>query len=157
MYERFREMAQEAKARGLVVVVWSYPRGTALSKDGETAIDVVAYAAHIAAELGAHIIKVKLPSAHVEGAEAKRVYAEQRIPVETPAARVRHVVQAAFGGRRIVLFSGGPAKSDAALLEEVTAIREGGGFGSIIGRNSFQRSEAAAKQLLGAVMATLAG
>jgi fructose-bisphosphate aldolase, class I len=156
MYERLRDIVREAKARGLAVIVWSYPRGTSLSKDGETAIDVVAYAAHIAAELGAHVIKVKLPSPHVEGVEAQRVFAEQRLPIETLAQRVRHVVQAAFGGRRIVLFSGGAAKSDAALLEEVAAIREGGGFGSIIGRNSFQRSEDAAKQLLRTVMATLA-
>jgi class I fructose-bisphosphate aldolase len=155
MYEGLRDVVREAKARGLVVVVWSYPRGTGLSKEGETAIDVVAYAAHLAAELGAHVIKVKLPSAHVEGAEAKRLYVEQRIPIETAAERVRHVVQGAFAGRRIVVFSGGAAKSEAAVLDEVRAIRDGGGFGSIIGRNSFQRPEAEAKQLLAAVMSTL--
>ena len=74
MYQQLRELAEEAKAKGLAVVVWSYPRGTSLSKEGETAIDVAAYAAHIAAQLGAHLIKVKLPTEHIELAEAKKAY-----------------------------------------------------------------------------------
>src|SRR6201997_504080 len=74
MYEELRALAEEAKRHGLAVVVWSYPRGSQLSKDGETAIDVVAYAAHIAAQLGAHVVKIKLPSAHIEQAEATKAY-----------------------------------------------------------------------------------
>ena len=147
-YEQLRELASEAKAAGLVVVVWTYPRGGGLSKEGETALDVIAYGAQIAALLGAHIIKVKMPSAHLELPEAKKVYEEQNIPRATAAERVRHVVQTAFNGRRIVLFSGGPKESDEALLAEGRAIREGGGFGSIIGRNSFQRDKSAALRLL---------
>lgn len=147
-YEQLRELASEAKAAGLVVVVWSYPRGGGLSKEGETALDVIAYGAQIAALLGAHIIKVKMPTAHLELPDAKKVYEEQKIPRETASERVRHVVQSAFNGRRIVLFSGGPKESDEALMAEGRAIREGGGFGSIIGRNSFQRDKAAALRLL---------
>jgi class I fructose-bisphosphate aldolase len=147
-YEQLREIASEAKAAGLVVVVWTYARGGGLSKEGETALDVVAYGAQIAALLGAHIIKVKMPTAHLELPEAKKVYEEQNIPRATAAERVRHVVQCAFNGRRIVLFSGGPKESDEALFAEGRAIREGGGFGSIIGRNSFQRDKAAALRLL---------
>jgi len=143
-----RELAAEAKAAGLVVVVWSYPRGGGLSKEGETALDVFAYGAQIAALLGAHIIKVKMPTAHLELPEAKKVYEEQKIPRDTAAERVSHIVQSAFNGRRIVLFSGGSMESDQALLAEGRAIREGGGFGSIIGRNSFQRDKAAALGLL---------
>ena len=158
MYEGLRDAARAAKGAGLAVVVWSYPRGGGLSKEGETAIDVTAYAAHIAAELGAHVVKVKLPSAHVEQAEAKKVYEGKKIPVATLADRVRHVVEATFGGRRIVIFSGGATKvHDADVLAEARAIRDGGGFGSIMGRNSFQRPEAAAKKLLGDVMRTYAG
>ena len=157
MYERLRDIAHEAKASGLVVVVWSYPRGAALSKEGETALDVVAYGAHIAAELGAHIVKVKLPSAHLEQAEAKAVYQREGVPAATLAERVRHVVQATFNGRRIVIFSGGAAKTDDDVIGEARAIREGGGFGSIIGRNSFQRPEAAAKRLLASIMDVFAG
>ncbi|HSE58718.1 MAG TPA: class I fructose-bisphosphate aldolase, partial [Nitrospiraceae bacterium] len=73
MYEQLRALGEEAKASGLAVVVWSYPRGSALSKEGETAMDVVAYAAQIACQLGAHIVKVKLPTAHLEQAAAKKV------------------------------------------------------------------------------------
>ncbi len=148
MYQALREIAEQAKEHGLAVVVWSYPRGSALSKEGETALDVIAYAAQIAAQLGAHIIKVKLPTSHLEQPEARKVYQAQNVPLEPLSARVRHVVQSAFDGRRIVIFSGGPKDSDAALLDEVRAIAEGGGFGSIIGRNSFQRPRGEALALL---------
>ncbi len=148
MIEEIREMAREAKSKGLAVVIWSYPRGGTLSKEGETAIDVTAYAAHMAALLGAHIIKVKPPTAHIEQAEAKKVYEKERIDVSTPAARVAHVVQSCFNGRRLVVFSGGAAKGLAGIEAEVLAIRDGGGSGSIIGRNSFQRPRADALAML---------
>jgi len=151
-YEQLRELGEEAKAAGLVVVVWSYPRGGGISKDGETALDVTAYAAHIAAQLGAHIIKVKLPTATLEFEEARKVYEEQNVPRATLTERVRHVIQSAFNGRRIVIFSGGAKTDDATIYDEVRAIRDGGGFGSIIGRNSFQRDRASALNLLGNVI-----
>ncbi|MEW6683710.1 MAG: class I fructose-bisphosphate aldolase [Nitrospirota bacterium] len=153
MYQQLREIVAEAKAAGLVAVVWSYARGSTLSKEGETAIDVIAYAAQIAAQLGAHIVKVKLPSAHLEQPEAKKVYERTKIPVATLADRVRHVVQSTFDGRRVVIFSGGATKeSDAAVLDEARAIRGGGGFGSIIGRNAFQRPRGDAIRLLTEMM-----
>jgi class I fructose-bisphosphate aldolase len=152
MYRQIRELSEEAKRNGLAVVIWSYPRGGGLSKDGETAVDVVAYAAQIAAQLGAHLIKVKPPTAHVELKEAKKVYESESIPVATLADRVRHVVQSAFGGRRLVIFSGGPAKGREEVLEEVRGIAEGGAFGSIVGRNSFQRPKAEAIELLHEIM-----
>ncbi len=157
MYEQLRAVTEEAKSYGLAVVVWSYPRGSALSKEGETAVDVVAYAAHIAAQMGANLIKVKPPTAHVELAEAKKVYEKYRIPIGTLSERVRHVVQSAFDGKRIVIFSGGAAKDDAAVFEELRGIRDGGGFGSIIGRNSFQRPHAQALEFLAQVMDIYAG
>ena len=157
MYEQLREIAEEAKDHGLAVVVWSYPRGSGISKEGETAIDVVAYAAQIAAQLGANIIKVKLPTAHLEQPEAKKAYEANRVPLDTQAARVANVVQSCFDGRRIVIFSGGPKVSDEKLLDEVRAIKAGGGFGSIIGRNSFQRPRPEAIKLLGTIMDIYAG
>jgi class I fructose-bisphosphate aldolase len=157
MYEQLRELALEAKSAGLAVVVWSYPRGSGLSKEGETAIDVVAYAAQIAAQLGADIIKVKLPSEHVEQPAAQKVYQQYDIPIATLADRVNHVVQSAFDGRRIVIFSGGPSVGDEEFYTEVRAIRDGGGFGSIIGRNSFQRKKADALKFLGTVMGIYEG
>ena len=157
MYSELRALAEEAKSLGLAVVVWSYPRGSGLSKDGETALDVTAYAAHIAAQLGAHVIKVKLPSAHLEQAAARKVYEREGIPASSLAERVRHVVQATFDGRRIVIFSGGAADQDQAVFDQVRAIREGGGFGSIIGRNSFQRRRDEAVRFLSTVIGLYAG
>jgi len=158
MYEQLREIAEEAKDAGLAVVVWSYPRGSQLSKNGETAIDVVAYAAHLAAQLGAHIVKVKLPTDHLEQTAAKQVYEAQQVPIKTMTERVRHVVQSTFNGRRIVIFSGGATKEhDQAIFEEVRAIRDGGGFGSIMGRNSFQRKKSDALTFLNTIARIYAG
>jgi len=152
MYEEIKDMALKAKRNGLAVVIWSYPRGSGLSKKGETAVDVVAYAAQIAAQLGAHLIKVKPPTAHIELEEAKKVYEKYSIPVSTLAERVRHVVQSAFDGKRIVIFSGGPAKDRKEVIEEIKQIKQGGGFGSIIGRNSFQRPREEALDFLSEVL-----
>ncbi len=158
MYQQLRAAAEEAKAHGLAVVVWSYPRGSSLSKEGETALDVAAYAAQIAAQLGAHVIKVKLPSAHIEQPEAKKAYEKAAVPSATLAERVRHVIQSAFDGHRIVIFSGGAKKeSDEAVFDEIRAIRDGGGFGSIIGRNSFQRPKEHALRFLETVMKIYSG
>jgi class I fructose-bisphosphate aldolase len=157
MFDQIRGITEEAKRKGLAVVVWSYPRGSGVSKEGETAVDVVAYAAQIACQLGAHIVKVKPPTAHIEQGAAKKVYEKERIPVATLAERVRHVVQSAFNGRRIVIFSGGEAKETSAIFDEVRAIRDGGGFGSIIGRNSFQRPKREAVEFLSQVMDIYAG
>jgi class I fructose-bisphosphate aldolase len=158
MYGQLRAYAEEAKRNGLAVVIWSYPRGSGLTKAGETAVDVIGYAVQIAAQLGAHIIKVKAPTAHIEQAEARKVYEAQNIPIATLAERVRHIVDCAFAGRRIVIFSGGaPDFDDAKFLDEIRGIAAGGGFGSIIGRNAFQRSKSDALRMLGEVMDIYAG
>lgn len=149
MMEEIRELSEEAKSVGLAVVIWSYPRGEGVSKTGETAMDVCAYAAHMAALLGAHIIKVKPPTDVLEQSEAIKVYEAEKITIAQMADRIKHVTDACFAGRRIVVFSGGAAKSTNDILDEARAIRDGGGNGSIIGRNSFQRPRAEALQLLG--------
>ncbi len=156
MYQDLKELTLEAKRKGLVVIVWSYPRGASLSKAGETAVDVCTYASHIAAQLGAHIVKVKPPTAHVEQEESKKVYEKHPVKLDTLADRVRHVVECTFGGRRVVIFSGGEAKGTDAVLDEVRQIAQGGGFGSIMGRNAFQRPRADALKLLGDVISVYA-
>ncbi|QDE90616.1 fructose-bisphosphate aldolase [Myxococcus xanthus] len=155
-YEDLRDIIAEAKSYGLPTVLWAYPRGN-LSKEGETGIDVVAYAAQISAQLGAHVIKVKPPQDHIEQAEAKKAFEKAGIPTKTLADRVREVVRSAFNGKRIVIFSGGEAKGTDALLEEIKQINAGGGFGSIMGRNAFQRPHAESIKLLKDVMAIFAG
>ncbi len=157
MYEEIAQISRYAKEAGLAVIIWSYPRGEQLSKEGETGIDVIAYAAHLAAQLGAHIIKVKPPTAHLEQEAAKKVYLQQGIKVTTMADRARHVVQSCFNGRRIVIFSGGDAKTTEDLLKEVSELAQGGAFGSIMGRNAFQRPKAEAITLLKDVMDAFAG
>jgi class I fructose-bisphosphate aldolase len=146
MMEEIREMSAEAKAVGIATVIWSYPRGGKLSKEGELALDVGAYAAHMAALLGAHIIKVKLPSNHIEQGDAKKSY--EGTDWSAQADRVRHVVKACFAGRRIVVFSGGATKGADAVYQDARDIRDGGGNGSIIGRNTFQRPRAEALAML---------
>lgn len=152
MFEEVRDMIREAKDVGLPSVVWSYARGAGLSKDGETAIDVIAYAAHMACLLGAHIVKVKLPTDFIEQKEAKKAFDDAKIDISTQAARVREVVRSCFNGRRIVVFSGGAAKGEDSVFQDAKDIRDGGGNGSIIGRNSFQRPNADALKMLGKIM-----
>lgn len=152
MFEEVREMIREAKDHGLPSVVWSYARGAGLSKDGETAIDVISYAAHMACLLGAHIVKVKLPTGFIEQKEAKKVFDDHKIPVATQAERVREVVRSCFNGRRIVVFSGGATKGEDSVYEDARDIHLGGGNGSIIGRNSFQRPRAEAIAMLDKIM-----
>jgi fructose-bisphosphate aldolase, class I len=148
MFEEIVEMRREAAAKGVATVIWSYPRGEAITKAGETAIDVAAYAAHIAALLGAHIIKIKLSTDSLMLPEAKKVYEEEKIDISDMAARVKHCVDASFAGRRIIVFSGGAAKGADAVYDDARAIRDGGGNGSIIGRNSFQRERGDALAML---------
>ena len=135
-------------------MLWAYPRGN-MPKEAETAVDVVAYAAQIAAQLGAHVIKVKPPTGVVYQDAAKKHY--ENIPTETLEQRIAHVVQSAFNGKRIVIFSGGAAKGTEAVLEEIRGIAKGGGFGSIVGRNAFQRSPEDGKKILEDIMDIYAG
>jgi len=152
MISDIQEMALEAKDSGLAVVVWSYPRGGDISKDGETAIDIVSYAAHMAALVGAHIIKVKPPTSHIELEDAKKVYISENIPIKTLTERIKHVVQSCFHGKRLVVFSGGTSKDRESLLKEVRELYLGGASGSIIGRNSFQRPYNDALNLLDQIL-----
>ena len=156
--EELRDLAEEAKDVGLAVVVWSYPRGPMLDKAGETAVDICAYGAHMAALLGAHIIKVKPPTEVVSLEAAKKTYATQNIDISTLAARVKHVVQACFAGRRIVVFSGGEFGGDVnTLYESVRGLYQGGANGSIIGRNTFQRPRDEALALLDGIIGIFQG
>ncbi len=150
--EEIRELSEEAKAFGIATVMWSYIRGPNVSKDGETAVDNIAYGAHMAALLGAHIIKVKLPTDHVDLPEAKKVYESEKIAISTQAERVAHIMQSSFAGRRLVVFSGGATKDENSVYDDARAIFEGGGNGSIIGRNCFQRPREESLKMLEKIM-----
>jgi len=152
MFEEISAMREEAASKGIATVIWSYPRGEALDTAGETAADIGAYAAQIAALLGAHIIKVKLGTDHLSLPAAKKVYEDEKIDISTQAARVQDVMKSAFNGRRIVVFSGGSKKGADSVYDDGRAIRDGGGNGSIIGRNTFQRSRPEALEMLSKLM-----
>jgi len=154
MYAQIRDLIREARAVGIPSIVWAYARGGEMTKEGETAIDVIAYAAQIACQLGAHIVKVKAPSEAVYLPAAKKSY--ETIPIGTLEERIRHVVQSAFNNKRIVIFSGGAAKDRDSVIEDVKGIHAGGGYGSIVGRNAFQRSHDDGLSLLRDIMAVYA-
>ena len=148
--EELRDLTAEAKASGLAVVVWSYPRGPALDKNAETAVDICAYAAHMAALMGANIIKVKPPTQHIGLEAARKSY--EKIDISSLPKRVEHVMQSAFNGKRVVVFSGGEAKGLDAVFDEIKGLRDGGASGSIIGRNTFQRPKDQALDMLGKII-----
>jgi len=151
MIEEFKEISAEATEHGLPSVLWSYPRGPEISKEAETSINTIAYAAHIAALLGAHIIKVKPPTSTVSDDSLKKNY-NDKININSLASRIKHVKQSAFNSKKIVVFSGGNAKGDEEILEEIKQIKDGGGNGSIIGRNTFQRPKKNALDLLNKII-----
>ncbi len=144
--EELRDLTAEAKSNGLAVVVWSYPRGPNLNKEAETAVDICAYATHMAALMGATIIKVKPPTAHIGMEAARKAYKD--VDISSLAKRVEHVMQSAFNGKRVVIFSGGEAGATDTLYEVIRGLRDGGANGSIIGRNTFTRPKEQALDLL---------
>ena len=152
MIEEFKEISFEASEAGLPSVLWSYPRGPNIDKESETSIDTIAYAAHIAALLGAHIIKVKPPSSSVTNSDLKKQYSEFFSNIDSLSERIKHIKKSAFNSKKLVVFSGGNAKGTQEMLEEIEQIKDGGGNGSIIGRNTFQRPRAEALQLLQSVI-----
>ena len=154
MLEETREVIYEARRHGLACVVWAYPRGGELEKSMETALDIVAYGAHIAVSLGAHIVKVKLPTDYIAQSSTHPFYEEHFASL---SGRVAHIMRCCFSGRRLVVFSGGASKEPSELYREVTAIREGGGNGSIIGRNIFQRSRETALKMLNNIISIYLG
>jgi class I fructose-bisphosphate aldolase len=152
LMEEFRQLSKEAKDKGLAVVLWAYARGKEISKQGETAMNIISYAAHMSALLGANIIKVKLPTDFIEDDPTKVAFEKKLIEIGSLRDRVAHIKKVAFAGKRIVVFSGGDTKDDNALMDEIKAIHQGGGNGSIIGRNCFQRKREDSLKLLNQII-----
>jgi class I fructose-bisphosphate aldolase len=147
LYEQLREVVRQAKHVGLPVICWSYPRGANIPKEAETAADITTYAAHIAAQMGAHILYLKLPTERIEHEDTRILYEKHGVKLASLEDRIRHVLQGAFQDRRIVLFSGGPRGDADIILNEAVAIRNAGAAGQMIGRNAFQRSRESALEL----------
>jgi fructose-bisphosphate aldolase, class I len=156
MYEQVRMLVADARKAGLIVVVWTYPRGSGLTpadeslspKDIETAVDVVAYAVQIAALLGAHIIKCKPPKGVIGLKDSVKRGVYKDTSIINLEDRIRIIMKAAFSGKRIVINSGGESKGSEEIINEVIELKNGGSFGSIVGRNAFQRPQSEAVELL---------
>ena len=130
MYQDLRELTLEAKTKGLVVVALVVPTRRRPVEGRRDRPSTSPPTRRISRRSWAPTsIKVKPPTAHIEQAEAKKVFEKSAIPTKTLADRVRHGVQSAFNGKRILIFSGGEARDTASLLADVKELAAGGAFG----------------------------
>ncbi len=140
---QFLDVRKEALRLGMPLIVWAYPRGEAVAKKGgKESLYAVDYAARVAHELGADVVKLNYPVASEKDAESPAPYNTLRLP---PPEAFRKVVQSA--GRTLVLVSGGEKISDEQLLLKVRSSMDAGGTGIIFGRNLWQRPKADALRL----------
>jgi class I fructose-bisphosphate aldolase len=133
---QFREVRREAEHLGMPVIVWSYPRGRAIeAKGGQLTPYAIEYAARVAQELGADVVKVNLPELDAEK-ESKTPAPYKNASFEEEEA-VRRVVDAA--GRTPVLVSGGAQRDEEHVIHKAQISMRAGATGIIFGRNVWQR------------------
>ena len=135
-FNQFRKVREDAERFGMPTVVWAYPRGEAIdAKGGRDSVYAVDYAARVANELGADIVKVNVPKVNPEkdGAAPKPYNTMQ----PTVAEAVEMVVSSA--GRTLVLFSGGEMQGEGDVIQKARVAMESGATGLIFGRNVWQR------------------
>ncbi|MHA1958037.1 MAG: class I fructose-bisphosphate aldolase [Candidatus Thorarchaeota archaeon] len=135
-FTQFRQVKKDAERYGMPIIVWSYPRGEAIAKmGGRDSLYAIDYAARVADELGADIVKLNVPK------DDPKKRAKQPSPYDTLELsyeeRVRKVVKSA--GKTKVLFSGGSMLGDEDLLNRARVCLEEGAVGLIFGRNLWQR------------------
>jgi fructose-bisphosphate aldolase, class I len=135
-FEQFRKVRSDAERYGMPVIVWAYPRGEAIeAKGGRDSLYAVDYAARVANELGADIVKVNVPSINPEkDAAAPKPYNTMQVSREEA---VRMVVESA--GRTLVLFSGGEMQGEGSVIDKARIGMDSGATGLIFGRNIWQR------------------
>lgn len=149
MLEELNLISEEASKFGLLSVVWSYARGPELSSGLDTAFDVISYSAHMACLAGAHIVKVKIPGANIFNKSLESKFKDSSIDLNDLSQRISHIKKSCMNGKRLVIFSGGASKeSEESLYSEIDGIKKGGGDGSIIGRNIFQREKSKAINMI---------
>ncbi len=142
-FRQFLEVRRDAERFGMPVIVWAYPRGEAIAKKGgKESLYAVDYAARVALELGADIVKLNYPVASEKDADSPSPYNTLRL---TPDEAFRKVVESA--GRALVLVSGGEKMGDPELLKKVRSSMDAGATGIIFGRNLWQRPKADALRL----------
>jgi class I fructose-bisphosphate aldolase len=137
---------------GMPLVIWAYPRGREIEKKGgRDSFYAIDYAARVAMEMGADVVKLNMPKLNPEkDKNAPAPYNEMQV---TQAEAIRHCVESA--GRALVVLSGGSKVDDDKLLEQTRMIMEAGGSGVIFGRNVWQREWGAAREIIGQIKETL--
>jgi class I fructose-bisphosphate aldolase len=140
---QFSQVREAADRFGMPVIVWAYPRGEAVAKKGgKESLYAIDYAARVALELGADIVKINYPVPSEKDKDSPPPYNTLQL---SHNAMFRKVVESA--GRSLVLVSGGEKVDDAALLEKVRSSMDAGATGIIFGRNLWQRPKAEALSL----------
>ena len=132
-FAQYRQIREDAGRLGMPLIVWAYPRGSAIeAKGGKDSFYAVDYAARVASELGADVVKVNFP--HPEKQDGVK---EPYRGDFTQRQAIDAVVRSA--GRTLLLVSGGERAGDEAMLEKAQMSLEAGGTGLIFGRNVWQR------------------
>jgi class I fructose-bisphosphate aldolase len=149
-FAQYLKVREDAERFGMPLIVWSYPRGAAIdAKGGKDSFYAVDYAARVASELGADMVKVNFPQPDKRDGVPK----EYRRDV-TPAAAIEAVVRSA--NRSLLLVSGGEHADDEAMIAKAREAMEAGATGLIFGRNIFQRGHAESMKLIAALRDVLA-
>jgi class I fructose-bisphosphate aldolase len=131
--ETLNEVRFDCERHGMPLIVWSYPRGEAIEKKGgRDSLYAVDYAARVAEEVGADVVKINLPRGTSK--DSPKPYPDLEMD---DLERAKKVVRSA--GKCLVLFSGGSKKSDEDLLHKVNVCMQAGATGLIFGRNMWQR------------------
>lgn len=132
-FAQLREIRTDAKKYGMPLIVWSYPRGEAIeAKGGNSSFYAVDYAARVASELGADIVKVNFPHPDLR-TNVKKEYDRDFTTQEAINAVVRSA------NKTLVLVSGGEKSGDDVMLQKARESMEAGATGLIFGRNVWQR------------------
>ncbi len=133
---QFCEVRKEAERYGMPIIIWAYPRGTAVkAKGGQDSPWAIEYAARVACELGADIVKINFPKFDAPGiADSPKPYNTLKL---TEEEAVRRAVKAA--GKTMVVFSGGSKVNDDELVRTARLAMDAGANGLIYGRNMWQR------------------
>jgi class I fructose-bisphosphate aldolase len=144
-FAQFKVVREDARRFGMPLIVWAYPRGEAVdAKGGNTSFYATDYAARVASELGADIVKVNFPHPDLRSG-VKKEYDRDFTSQEAINAVVRSA------NRTLVIVSGGEKAGDAAMLEKARESMEAGGAGLIFGRNVWQREHDASLRFANAL------